>query len=122
MSLSANPLDHAAAPAQPAAEAQQAAVRSAENTFMMSMMWAGVRCILEYVVLPFALPLLGLTGRFGAPIVLVLNLIALVTLVSSVRKFYAVNYRNKHAYLAVSLVAGVIIIVFIVQSALTLLS
>lgn len=98
----------------------KAAERGAENSFMLSMFWAGVRCILEYVVLPFTLPLLGLTGRFGAPIVLVLNLVALATLVSSVRKFYAVDYRNKRAYLFVALVAGVIISVFIVQSLVTL--
>lgn len=119
MSLSAKPVETGLpSPTAP----DTTAVRNAENTFMLSMVWAGVRCVLEYVVLPFMLPLLGLTGKFGAPIVLVLNLIALYTLVSSVRKFYAVNYRNKHAYLAVALVAGVIICYFIALSLQTMLA
>ena len=30
--------------------------RSAENTFMASMLFTGIRCVLEYIVLPFVLP------------------------------------------------------------------
>lgn len=90
--------------------------RNAENKFMMSMFFAGVRCLLEYVALPIILPLLGLTGKFGAPIVLILNLVALFFLVSSVRQLYAINYRNKRAYLFVSLVGGIVMLAFIAQS------
>jgi hypothetical protein len=98
------------------------ATRNAENKFMVSMFFTGVRCILEYVALPVMLPLLGLTGKFGAPIVLVFNLVAMFFLVSSVRKFYAIDYRNKRAYLFVSLVGAVIMSFFIVQSIVTLLA
>lgn len=96
--------------------------RTAENKFMISMFFTGVRCILEYVALPVLLPLLGLTGKFGAPIVLVFNIVALFFLVSSVRKFYAIDYRNKRAYLFVSLVGAILMLVFIVQSIITLLA
>ena len=98
------------------------AARGAENNFMLSMFFTGLRCLLEYVVLPVMLPLLGLTGKFGAPIVLVFNLVALAMLVSSVRKFYAVDYKNKRMYLFVAVVGAVIMLAFIAQSILTLLA
>jgi len=98
------------------------AARGAENSFMLSMFFTGVRCLLEYVALPVLLPLLGLTGKFGAPIVLIFNIVALALLVSSVRKFYAVDYRNKRRYLFVALVGATIMLAFIVNSITTLLA
>jgi hypothetical protein len=109
-------------PPAPILETDINVTRGAENTFGLALFFAGVRCILEYVVLPFLLPVLGLTGKFGAPIVLGLNLIALVSLVYSVRKFYEINYKHKRAYLFVSLVAGAIMVAFIVLNLQTMLS
>lgn len=113
-------IERAAAPVESSESLQS--TRNAENKFMLSMFFAGVRCLIEYVALPILLPILGLTGKFGAPIVLVLNLVALFFLVSSVRQLYAINYRNKRAYLFVSLVGAVIMLAFIGQSIATLLA
>jgi len=128
MQLSANPFDRAVERILRVERTRNdsakpnLAARGAENSFMLSMFFTGVRCLLEYVALPFLLPLLGLTGKFGAPIVLVFNIVALAALVSSVRKFYAVDYKNKRAYLFVALVAAVIMLAFIAQSIMTLLA
>lgn len=112
MQITSTPPESAIEPVATAATAPQQ--RSAENTFMASMLFAGVRCILEYVVLPFVLPLLNLSDSIAVPLVMGINVVALVALVASVRKFYAINYKHKHLYLAVAIVGGVVLIVFLI--------
>lgn len=95
--------------------------RAAENTFMASMLFAGVRCILEYVVLPFMLPLLNLSNSIAVPLVMGVNIVAFVALVASVRKFYAINYKHKHVYLAIAIVGGVLLTVFLIGNVRSLI-
>lgn len=95
--------------------------RSAENTFMASMLFTGIRCVLEYIVLPFVLPLLNLSNTIAVPLVLAINVIALTALVHSVRKFWAIDYKHKRAFLGVAVVGGAILILFMIGNLRALL-
>jgi len=90
--------------------------RSAENTFMFSMLFTGVRCVLEYILLPFVLPLLNLSTTIALPLVLAANAVALTALLYSIRKFWMIDYKYKRAYLVVGLVGGVILVLFMLSN------
>lgn len=95
--------------------------RGAENTFMLSMLFTGIRCLLEYVVLPFILPLLNLSSTIAVPLVLAVNVIALTALVHSVRRFWAIDYKHKRVYLGVAVVGGFILVLFTIGNIRALL-
>ncbi|MBK8136503.1 MAG: hypothetical protein IPK52_11790 [Chloroflexi bacterium] len=95
-------------------ERSESQERSAENTFMFSMLFTGIRCVLEYILLPFALPLLNLSNSIAIPVVLAANAVALSALVYSVRKFWMIDYEYKRAYLGVGVVGGIILVLFLI--------
>ena len=74
----------------------------AERAFGFSLAFSGVRCILQYVILPFVLPLLGLAGALAAHLTLLINVVAIVALVASLRRFWRTNYKGKWQYLAIA--------------------
>ncbi|GIK28034.1 MAG: hypothetical protein BroJett007_11720 [Chloroflexota bacterium] len=119
MQITSTPAENVAEQSVPASDLSQQ--RAAENTFMASMLFAGVRCILEYVVLPFLLPLLNLSDSIAVPLVMGVNIVAFVALIASVRKFYAINYKHKHLYLAVAVVGGVVLSIFLIGNVRTLI-
>ncbi|MXX83946.1 MAG: hypothetical protein F4Y70_10870, partial [Chloroflexi bacterium] len=41
------------------AAARKPSARRAENVLTLSLMFSGIRCLLQYALLPFLLPLLG---------------------------------------------------------------
>lgn len=79
----------------------------AERAFGLSLAISGLRCILQYVVLPVVLPLISLTGGFSLAIVLVLDLLALTLLISSLRYFWRIRHPRRFDMLPL---AGVIIL------------
>lgn len=95
------------------APAEERAATGAKRALTASLAFSGVRCILMYVVLPFILPLIGITGVFAAQVDVVINLVAIGALVYSVRRFWAINYRHKIAYTAVAVVAGFVMAAFV---------
>lgn len=96
----------------------QAAAKSperAERAFNFSLIFSGVRCILQYMILPFVLPLVGVTVDAALPVMLVINVVALVSIFYSVRRFWAVDYRYKWQYLPIAAVAVVLLTAFLVM-------
>lgn len=93
----------------------------AERAFGFSLMFSAVRCILQYVILPFVLPVIGITLEAAIPVVLAINVVALVSIVYSVRRFWQVNYKYKWQYLPVAGAAFVVLSAFIVLDVVTLL-
>jgi hypothetical protein len=76
----------------------------AERAFGMSLAISGLRCILQYVVLPVALPLIGLAGGFSLAIVLILDILALTLLVTSLRYFWRTQHPRRFDMLPLSAV------------------
>jgi NADH:ubiquinone oxidoreductase subunit 4 (subunit M) len=107
-------------PAQPDAAFQaeiahdQAAGR-AERTLALGLILSGIRCTLQYAILPFVLPLLGLSEAVAVEITLVINVIAVVSIVLSIRKFWRIRYKHRVAYTVVGVTALVILAAFTAQ-------
>lgn len=87
----------------------------AENAFSFSMLFSGVRCILQYVVLPFVLPLVGVAVNVAVPLLLVLNVIAMISVVFSLRRFWRVRYDYRWVYLLVATVTLIVLTIFLVM-------
>ena len=98
----------------PADSVDQIAER-AQNAFKFSLIFSGVRCTLQYVVLPFILPIFGIAGEIAVPFLLVINVLAIISILYSVRRFWQINYKYKWHYLAFSIVMLVILASFIVS-------
>lgn len=69
-----------------------------------------MRCIIQYVALPFILPLIGLTGVFSLPLVILLDLLALALLVRSLRFFWRTRHARRFDMLPLS---GAILLVIL---------
>jgi hypothetical protein len=98
--------------AQAAGEAA-AGVQRATRTYNLSLMLSAGRCVIQYVVLPFVLPLVGVAGEAATGISLAINLVAILAIIASVRRLWQINYARKWAYLCVAAGALVFIVFFI---------
>jgi hypothetical protein len=85
-----------------------------ERAFGFSLVFSGIRCILQYAILPFVLPILGVTMDAAAPISLTINLVAIVLIIYSLRRFWKIGYRHRLRYLPVAVTALVLLTAFIV--------
>jgi ABC-type iron transport system FetAB permease component len=88
--------------------------QAAERAFGFSLLFSGVRCVLQYALLPFVLPLVGIAADAAVPLLLMITLIAIVSIFFSLRRFWRINYRYKWGYLFISLVALGLLVSFMV--------
>ncbi|MCS6871898.1 MAG: hypothetical protein NZ571_10620 [Anaerolineae bacterium] len=86
---------------------------AAERAFNISLAISGVRCIIQYTILPFVLPIIGVAASWATPISLAINLIAVGAIFFSLRRFWQTNYKGKWQYLIIASVALIFIAVFI---------
>ena len=70
----------------------------AHKAFRTSLMVSAVRCLITYLVVPIAVPLLCFAGVFAAPIGIALCVVAVVNGVVSVRRFWTSDHRMKWMY------------------------
>lgn len=101
------------------ASAAQSAVadqtQSAERAMSYALVLSAVRCTLQYVVFPFLLPILGIAGDFPPQIFVVINVMAMAAIISSVLRFWRINYKYKWQYLVVGATAIVIQVAFTIH-------
>lgn len=77
------------------------------------LLFVCVRCTLQYIVLPFVLPLLGLGGTMAIGISMAIDLFALGMILYNVRALWNTSWRYR--YLALSVVMIAILVVFLVN-------
>lgn len=94
---------------------------TARRAFSFSLVFSGIRCTLQYMIFPFILPLVGITTSVAVPILLVINLLAMVSIFFSLRRFWKIGYDYRWQYLGVALVALLILIVFTLMDFETLM-
>lgn len=99
------------APAYESAD-EASATRSAENALTLSLMFSGMRCILQYVLLPFLLPVVGIAADAAVPILLLINVLAMVSIYFSLRRFWTIGYAHRWRYLVVAAAALVLLVAF----------
>lgn len=79
---------------------------AAQRVFSMAIMVSAVRCLLTYLVLPFAAPALGFATGVGPAVGLGVGAVAVVANVFSIRRFHRACHRWRWPYTAVA--SGVI--------------
>ena len=84
---------------------------TATRTFSVSMVVSGVRCVLAYVVFPWLLPVLGVTGGVGPGVGLAIGTVAIGFNVWSIFRFWRADHRLK--WLVVSINVAVIVLLLI---------
>ena len=102
----------------PAVGDEAGAARGAENALTLSLLFSGLRCVLQYALLPFLLPIVGVAADATAPILLLINLIAMVSIFFSLRRFWSVGYKYRWRYLVVAAAALVLLVAFTVYDIL----
>ena len=65
------------------------------SAFSTSILVSGVRCLLTYVVFPWALPLFGLAGGVGPTLGITIGTVAIGFNVASIRRFWLDDHRWK---------------------------
>ncbi len=103
---------------QPANEA--ALKRGAENALTLSLIFSGLRCLLQYALLPFLLPIVGLAADATVPLLLLINLLAMVSIFFSLRRFWTIAYAHRWRYLVVAAAALVLLLSFTIYDILKL--
>ncbi|MCY3866189.1 MAG: hypothetical protein OXG68_12195 [Chloroflexi bacterium] len=86
--------------------------RGAENALTLSLVFSGARCILQYAALPFLLPIIGIASEATLPILLLINLVAMVSIFFSLRRFWSIGYAHRWRYLVVAAAALVLLVAF----------
>jgi len=70
----------------------------AHRAFRASLVISGIRCIITYLLIPIAGPVVSAAGLAVLPISIALNLVAFVTGVVSLRRFWMSDHRSKWMY------------------------
>lgn len=86
--------------------------RQAENALTLSLAFSGVRCLLQYALLPFLLPIVGIAADATTPILLGINVVAMVSIFFSLRRFWKIGYDRRWQYLVVATVALGLLVAF----------
>lgn len=75
------------------------------------MLWVALRCTVQYVLLPFVLPLVGLSAAVSLWLSAAISLFALGLMLFNLQRLWRTSWRWR--YLALSLVAGSAIVLFL---------
>ncbi len=94
----------------------------AQKAFQTSMMVAAVRCVLMYLFFPFVLPAIGVAQGVGPVIGLIVNAIAMVCIVMSMRRFWRADHPKRWWYGALGGAVLVLLVVLAVRDAIALTS
>jgi hypothetical protein len=78
----------------------RASAAAARSAFRTSLMVTTVRCLLMYIVLPFVLPIVGVATDAAPAIVLPINVVAIVMIVMSIRRFWRADHAKRWWYTA----------------------
>ncbi|CAN5661834.1 hypothetical protein BH18ACT2_BH18ACT2_20470 [soil metagenome] len=103
-------------------EAPAGSAEGARKAFQTSLLVATVRCLLMYIVFPFVLPAIGVAGGVGPAIGLAINLVAMVCIVASMRRFWRADHPKRWWYGALGGTVLVFLVVLAVQDLVSLVS
>lgn len=77
------------------------------------IVFVAIRCTLQYVLLPFVLPFVGLTDSLSVAISAVIDVVALAMIAYNIRRLWNTSWRWR--YVALSVIMISILAVFLVK-------
>jgi ABC-type iron transport system FetAB permease component len=95
----------ASAPIEPLPQPAQRALR-------FGLLLSAVRCTIQYVLLPFVLPWIGVSGAVPPWLTLVLGALAIGALARNVRTLWRLRHAQRWSYLFLAAVIGSALVVF----------
>lgn len=86
----------------------------AQRALTFGILVSALRCTLQYVVLPFVLPWIGVAAAIPPWVTLLLSAIALGSLARNVRIMWRVRHARRWSYLALAAMVGGALLLFTV--------
>jgi hypothetical protein len=86
-------------------------IRRTDRIMGGSMVFVATRCTLQYVILPFVLPLVGLSGAVSAVLSIAIDMVALGMIGHNVKRLWPTTWRWR--YLGLSTIMIFIIGLFL---------
>jgi len=87
-----------------------------------SMLIAGVRCTITYIIVPFGAPIIAWLGVLATPLSLALSVVAIVMAISSLRRVWMADYQHRYVYSLFIVVAVILLVIVVVGDVRTLTS
>jgi hypothetical protein len=93
---------------------------AAQKALTFGLLLSAIRCTLQYALLPFVLPWVGLAASIPSWATLVLSGIALASLSRNVRILWRTHHARRWSYLGLAMVVGSALVVFMAVDARSL--
>lgn len=84
----------------------------AQRALTFGLLFSALRCTVQYVLLPFVLPWIGVAASIPPWVTLVLAGIALISLTRNVRTMWRLQHARRWSYLALALIVAAALLVF----------
>jgi hypothetical protein len=78
-------------------------------------MLSALRCTVQYVVLPFVLPWVGVAASISFWVTLLLGGIAVASLIRNVRYLWRLRHARRWSYLGLALIVAASLVLFVVM-------
>lgn len=88
-------------------------IKSSDRSMTGYIVFVAIRCTLQYIVLPFVLPFIGLSGSVSLIISVVIDIIALSAILYNIYRLWNTSWRWR--YIALSVLMLGILAVFMVE-------
>ncbi len=87
-----------------------------------SIVIAGIRCVITYLLVPILVPIFGFMGTFAAPVSIALILYAMVNGWISVRRFWMADHPARWKYTWFMAAVFVLLTVAVIMDVMTLIT
>ncbi len=110
-------------PALPAGQSRvpPALPAPAQRALTFALLLSALRCTVQYIVLPFVLPWIGVAASVPSWLTLALGALAIVFLVRNVRRLWKMRHARRWSYLLVAGVVAASLLLFMFVDLRTLL-
>ncbi|MFZ0547811.1 MAG: hypothetical protein WAM60_20365 [Candidatus Promineifilaceae bacterium] len=88
--------------------------KKSERVMGYSLAFSAVRCILQYAILPFVLPILGIAASWALGLTMIVNIAAMIAIIASLRRMWKINYSYRWRYMTLALPAFVLLASYLV--------
>jgi ABC-type iron transport system FetAB permease component len=87
----------------------------AQRALTFGLLLSACRCTLQYILLPFVLPWIGIAAAIPPWLTLVLSGVAIASLGRNVRSLWRTRHARRWSYLGIAAVVAVALVVFMVM-------